>query len=188
MLLTAYKLFSYRNRMNQTWAAPWYSVYGEMGRSVGPKSSWVSHEMGKAKDGIPNLAEDKHLSTVRSPKHSNETPGTSHWWWCEQSSLSQQLSKIELFLLRVAMLAHDSIIYFIVIFSLCALPLGIISANLNYLLFISMPYYGYTFKCWQQYYNRRHDVSEHSMYICLWNMGLNHLFSPTQCISSIAVP
>jgi hypothetical protein len=27
MLLTAYKLFSYRKRMNQTWAAP-YHIYG----------------------------------------------------------------------------------------------------------------------------------------------------------------
>ena len=43
----------------------------------------------KAKGWIPNLARDKHLSTAKSPKHSNKTPGTSHWWWCEQSSLSQ---------------------------------------------------------------------------------------------------
>ena len=45
------------------------------------------------------------------------------------------------------MLARDSIIYFIIIFGLCAPPLGIIGANLDYSLFISMPYYGYTFKC-----------------------------------------
>ena len=59
MLITAYKLFSYRNEMNQTWAAP-YHVY----------SCW----------------------------------------------------KLSLFiLLRVAMLARDSIVYYIIIFGLCVL-------------------------------------------------------------------
>jgi len=61
----------------------------EMGRSISPQvSGWLSHEMAMAKGYMLKLAKDKHLSMTMSLKHSNETPGNSHWWWSEQSSLS----------------------------------------------------------------------------------------------------
>ena len=52
-------------------------------------------------------------------------------------------------LLRVAMLTCDSIVYFIIIFGLCASALGVIGTNLNCLLFLSMPFNGYNFRCWK---------------------------------------
>ena len=86
------------------------------------------------------------------------------------------------------MLARDSIVYFIIIFGLCAPALGVVGTNLNCSLFLSMPFNGYNCTYWQQCYDRGLDVSEHSMYIYLPNVGLTHLFSPTMCTSSIAVP
>ena len=66
--------------------------------------------------------------------------------------------------------------------------LGIIGANLGCSSFLSMPCNGNTWNYRLQYCYRRHGVSEHSMHIYLRSMGLNHLFSPTQCVASIAVP
>ena len=65
---------------------------------------------------------------------------------------------------------------------------GIIGTDPSRLLFLSMLYIGYTFKCWPQYYDERLDVSKHSKHVYLPNMGLKHLFSPTQSVASIAVP
>jgi hypothetical protein len=60
--------------------------------------------------------------------------------------MSTVVKDCHVLLLRVAMLAHDSIVYFIVIFGLCLLALNDYCCNLNHSLFLSMPYIGYSFK------------------------------------------
>jgi len=62
--------------------------------------------------------------------------------------------------------------------------LGVIGTDFDCSSFLSMHFNGYNCRCWQQCYNRGHDVS---VYIYLPNVGLKHLFSPTQCAASIAV-
>ena len=56
---------------------------------------------------------------------------------------------------------------------------GIIGANLDCSSFLSMPYSGYTRKCWRQYYDPGLDVSEHSMYVNISSeYVLNASFQP----------
>ena len=63
-----------------------------------------------------------------------------------------------------------------------------ICVDLACLFFLSIYYDVYASRCWHQFYDRVRNVSGHSMHIYLRNTDLWHLFSPMQCIASVAVP
>ena len=123
------------------------------------------HQNSTAAAGTQSLNESwqvfSYFSQLTSCSHT-----AIEWIRCELHYIMSMVVKDGTFcfsLSRVAMLAHDSIVYFIISFSLCALALGVIGTNFTCSLFFSMPFNGYSFKCWWKYYNPGLDVSEHSM-------------------------